>query len=95
MNETLTVEVTAEDIANGFRGYPADCALALAFARALPGYRDYSVGFEYANVTDDDGRVVYHLSLDAERFVRAFDDGALVEPTTFVFRRFGSASVAY
>jgi hypothetical protein len=76
--KTLTIEVTAADIAAGIPEMSFACPIALAAAR-LTG--------EPVKVTDDAirvGRSLYaDLPPEAAEFVCNFDDGVEVSPLTF------------
>ena len=93
----MKLEVTEEDITNGVRLNGASCALALAFERQVkpkPGFR-VSVGVERAYVIDEatnQSICVYHLSVEASRFIYKFDTQQDVAPAIFeVTKRLGSS----
>lgn len=76
----ICVEVTRGDIANGRRGVPCDCALALALSRAI----GHAVSVGSATFAFIDGRAEYFLLPEhACIFVRNFDEGEPVSPFAF------------
>jgi hypothetical protein len=77
----ITVEVTAEDIANGARKVGGNCPIARAIRRAT-GCSDVFVTAD-AIVAGE----IYELPSEAEDFIWAFDGGQDVTPFTFTARR--------
>lgn len=76
---TLTIDVTAEDIAAGKRSSGCDCPIALAAKRKL-GRRDgVGVGSLAINIGGDWS----WLPQSARVFIRRFDDCRPVEPFSF------------
>jgi hypothetical protein len=82
---TLTLKITAKDIAQGIRNNSWKCAAALAIRRHK--------GFEAANicgmssssnaVIDRDGKPDIPLPLDLYSYIDRFDYGKTVKPKTF------------
>ena len=82
----IMVEVTADDIENGIQSDPCLCPVALALARAeydnpYVGLVTFSVGYVGTNYRSG------YMSYAATQFIRAFDEGEPVEPTTFALER--------
>lgn len=86
--QTLTVEVTEQDIKQGNPGKEKSCAIALAMRRAV-GSKRITVDMS-ARVRDDADHTVatYGLTDRAFRFMKRFDKGEPVSPTRFRFRRY-------
>lgn len=80
--KTITVDVTAGDIARGTPGSGCQCPVALAVERALPGFNLY-VGPEVAYLGFDQTGKTLSLPDEARAFIARFDLGLLVEPFTF------------
>lgn len=88
--DSVTVEVTAEDIAKGEYGNPFRCAVAHALSRTL----DADVGvtgvdaYAYDSERHDGVLAVYLVSDEAREFILSFDvDPKSVEPTTFTLTK--------
>lgn len=86
--ELFTVEVTAEDIVNGERGYCTLCPVALALQRTHPVKDGWLVG-HYAATLVAMKRVGRRSEYDhdAVNFITRFDDGESVEPFTVTLVR--------
>lgn len=79
----IIVEVTAEDIKKGERGFTWGCPIALA-AKRKTGL-DWSVTRMGMRLYDDDGRLSEYANIpvEAETFIKKFDAGELVLPFSF------------
>lgn len=84
--EPLTINVTEADIATGTRQSATACPIALAAMRVL----DLEPGWAFAFLDwlsiHDPARTTphtYRLPDEANNFIIAFDEGALVAPFTF------------
>ena len=78
---TVTIEVTAEDIAAGRMSACTGCPVALAMTRALgTETRVYMLHGEFPD-TDE----MFALPATVRSFIRAFDAGEGVEPFAFRF----------
>jgi hypothetical protein len=85
MRESVTVEVTSDDIANGVKGNCSRCPVALAIAR-LPRFSSHSVtvGLITAVTHDFAGRETnFIMAEEASSFIGQFDAGKPVIPFTF------------
>lgn len=98
MSRTVTVEVTAEDIAKGRPNRCGECPVALALRRAT-GQKlyvndqgewhddenggEYSENFVVSTSLDTREHGAPSLPEDAQAFVRRIDAGLPVEPFTF------------
>ena len=80
----VKIEVIQGDIDRGVAEDPCECALARAFARALPGTSPYVTAGD-VELTSADGEhdVRILLPFRAVRFVGRFDNYKHVEPETF------------
>jgi len=80
----VTIEVTADDIANGKPGVCSLCPIALAILRALPGWGDATVT-NWHVFPPDDGFAEIDLPSAACDFIESFDclGQAAVEPFSF------------
>jgi hypothetical protein len=74
----ITIDVTADDIANGVRGRCSTCPVALA-VRRVPGLEKWEVGGMSAFY----GASSFPLPCAASRFIMDFDGGRPVEPFSF------------
>lgn len=85
MSKTITVEVTAEDIAAGRPRRCYFCPIALAVRRALRRRDTGAVMVTPEQITYHTGLVehVHELPIEAMGFVGRFDAGEDVEPFTF------------
>lgn len=88
--DTVTIEVTPEDIAAGVPVTSRYCPIAFAVKRVFP--KAFSVSVSPIDITIGRGGLVgrptdvmahYRLPMSASRFIRAFDAGGQVEPITF------------
>lgn len=77
--KTITVEVTAEDIANGVKGKCTSCPVARALSRAAG--EPWSVAFDYATRERDCARA--WLTPKCRTFIEDFDCGEPVAPFSF------------
>lgn len=79
--EELTVHVTLEDIARGKRGHGRKCPIALALKRASS---------DQTSLATWDYLATSHFRIKSPRevqgFMNRFDQGACVEPFSFVLR---------
>lgn len=82
-NVTLTVEVTAQDIAEGREGDCWHCPIALALTRAVGGE---PVHVNFSDISDGGGGWYRKLPTEAVSFQRWFDRGDPVEPFSFKVR---------
>lgn len=71
MNTNIQLTVEMEDVVDGKVGDPCGCPIALALKRQFPEAKVH-VGGQNCSVGDN----MYHLSSDAQDFVRDFDLGA-------------------
>lgn len=85
--DSLTVEVTQEDIDQGECGVPTNCPIARAIRRVTK-HEYVSVGSWSAGV----GPLIVNLPYDAIRFVEEFDSRHTVKP--FRFELTGAYSIA-
>lgn len=76
---TVTIDVTADDIAKGKPKEPCDCPIAIATDRAFGGGVAISCGQTLIGINFVD----YSLPVPARRFIRRFDDGENVKPFSF------------
>ncbi len=81
----LTVTITQEDIDNGQKHKIKCCPVALAANRTFPG-KEFIVCPYYIACTEEDMLIEYN-SPGLYTFVRDFDQGLPVEPTTFNFKQ--------
>lgn len=79
--KTLTVTVTADDIAEGEALSCSACPVALAIRRL--GYPHARVDWGYAMMRGYDARI--ELPPAAVKFIEDFDDGRVVHPFVFEF----------
>lgn len=77
----LTIQVTEEDIREGWAGLCNRCPVALALSRA-PGC-PWNVGGSSAAPRDADTDAFVRLPDIARRFIERFDGGDSPEPFTF------------
>lgn len=77
----VRIDVTAEDIANGQCGSPHLCPVAIGIRRAINAKDGYRVAVGCNGV--DIGSVYAAIPKPARAFIRAFDDGLIVQPLTF------------
>jgi hypothetical protein len=83
---TIQIEVTAEDIARAkHNGW--ECPLAQALLRY--GFTEPFVNYcgIYEDADDIQDLPEYEMTAKAAVFMERFDDGAMVKPTGFRFRR--------
>lgn len=86
MSETLTIEVTQEDIEKGALGDMRACPIARAARRQFGPLTDVRVLETHMTVNG----VPYRASTRASRFVVQFDnDRRPVKPSRFRFRKMG------
>jgi hypothetical protein len=79
--KTITVNVTQEDIEKGVQKDCGDCPLALALRRELATF--VAVGNAARGWEAWENGNIYELSQAAISFVKQFDAGLPVEPSTF------------
>ena len=82
---SITVQVTAEDIAEGTPSSFSACPIALAVSRLFEN-RTVRVTGGSIRVYADTGRDVlatYDVPWTAHRFINSFDNGEEVQPLTF------------
>lgn len=86
--ETITIEVTQDDIDNGKPDRIDMCPIVLACRRAIPGRTSY-VGEcgDFITVYGGIGVIKYSLSKEAMKFINDFDYRNPVKPFTFVAER--------
>lgn len=84
--DTITIEITNDDIANGAKASVRGCPAALGLARAVPDHTtDSFVGLDTAWVMLEGGyRWEMYGNPALPEFIRAYDAGENVRPTTFV-----------
>ncbi len=75
----MTIQVTAEDIAMGTRGWAYYCPIALAWKRQSGHRAAVSAG----SLKDTHTLQWHSLPRSAQRFIKAFDNGKPVEPFEF------------
>lgn len=80
----FTVDVTAEDIANGEAGKAYRCPVALAAARCVGWASVFRFGWALLGSDDRAGFTYRH---NAEPFIAAFDSEQPVQPCTVTFTR--------
>jgi len=80
----LVIEVTANDIARGEPRKSTACAMALAMQRRL-GADIIVTGLRVYRELVFDHSVIFQMTKKAGDFVRKFDKGEPVEPTSFTF----------
>lgn len=78
----ITLSITNDDIANGTPGNTRRCAAALAIARLFPDRKTFA-GLSGVWVQSDNGWTCYGTPA-LLTFIKRFDDGEYVVPTTFV-----------
>ncbi len=83
--DTVTVEVTEQDIAEGKPCECRACPLALAFGRALG--RSDAVVDAWGAYVNTVGLAKYRMPESAFDFMRTFDDMRSVSPGSFIFTR--------
>lgn len=83
--KTITVEVTAQDIARGLRQHCQLCPIALALIRCAPNVSRVDVDWVSACLMLADSEDGLHatLPMSARRFVKRFDNAEPVAPLTF------------
>jgi len=77
----IKVTVTQEDIDNGVRKKQSSCAIAKAIWREFTP-TEVKVGLYGIAVN----RTLYKTSTRARKFVKSFDKGKVVKPSTFIFK---------
>jgi hypothetical protein len=76
---TVTVKITADDIAAGETVSANNCPIALALKRHFPRRKEIAVGDWSIRL----GSTVIGIPKKAERFLDRFDDGKRVRPFSF------------
>jgi len=77
----IKVTVTQEDIDNGIMGRADSCAIAKAIMREF-SLAEVRVA-PYITIFNG---VLYKTSTRARKFVKSFDKGKVVKPSTFIFK---------
>ena len=87
--QTVTVEVTADDIAHGKPGRCSSCPIALGVIRSGIGATDIAVGLEtcWVSMAHDEHLTGYEMPDEALDFIDAFDNGRPVAPFSFSMER--------
>jgi len=78
----IKVTVTQEDIDNGARNSHNSCAIALAILREFTP----TIGVSVVRTNVIVNCVRYKTSIRARKFVKSFDKGKVVKPSTFIFK---------
>lgn len=82
----LTVDVTANHIKKGVCDSSRKCAIALALLDVDKNIKSVALNGREACIRFKDGTVgVYRTPARARSFIREFDDGKKVSPTSFIF----------
>lgn len=85
----VTIEVTAEDIANGRQRSPGNCPVALAGKRVLPDGSYFAVCPEYVHYVSPEDRVEFVNVCRVEfpswvgQTIKGYDDTGKMEPFSF------------
>ena len=87
MSDTITVNVTQEDIDKGMPCMPSCCPITLAVKREH-GFKFVSTGVSYVSTSNDEETpdwTDYYLPSEAQEFIDLFDGEGkhTVEPFTF------------
>ena len=80
----VRIAVTTEDIAKGRPRQPCECPIALAIKRRFGSSRYVTVGNRHATRHDNRRISNARLPIRAQHFIRTFDRGGKVVPSTFV-----------
>ena len=84
---SLAIEVSAEDIKNGYASNYHMCPVALSIGRSCPSAHHITVTAGGISVFYPDGQFSdYSVSRGLRRFILQFDDGMCVEPARFRLR---------
>lgn len=78
MSESITVNVTKDDISNGCCASPSRCPIVLALKRIKPA--EWTVGERLISL---DGKPFCHQSDRVMKWRMNFDDGKRVKPFSF------------
>lgn len=83
MDDSITINVTQDDIKNGRRNSPYLCPIALSLKRETQNSTYITVGAKYAILDFKQVGQVYRLPFDARLFISHFDNGLSVVPQSF------------
>ena len=83
----ITVELTAQDCADGVRGEQCYCVVSTALARMIPAASMFVTNLDHIRFsTKHDGkryRVQFTSPPEVREYIRAFDAGEVAHPMTF------------
>lgn len=94
--DSITCEVTQDDIDNGRRAVSSACPIALAINRTLGleprssivGLKDFNLGEINVHASHQSHfNQTFSHTPESGQFVMDFDDGKKVEPATFILKR--------
>ncbi len=85
--EKITVELTAQDCADGVRGEQCYCVVSTALARMIPAASIFTTNLDHVEFSiDHEGkryRVQFMSPPEVQEYIRAFDAGEVARPMTF------------
>jgi hypothetical protein len=83
----ITVELTAQDCADGIRGEQCYCVISTALARMIPEASIFTTNLDHVEWSiDHDGtryRIQFTSPPEVQEYIRAFDAGEVAHPMTF------------
>jgi hypothetical protein len=79
----ITVDVTADDVAQALKKASGKCAVAVALARTLPNAHHIEVDIQTVRWSDETGRHVYLTPWAVQGYIVAFDGGDEIHPFRF------------